>query len=121
LRRFPQLAEHRLSFRPFSVFRYKECGNYVVLAAENYGLHDMLSEVCGQWPLTVYAVPRKDRHVVNNALVSAGLPIIARWLCEARTDTWLDSRHRIELEFNCDSGELVARNVARNVARHPRE
>ena len=112
------MAELALSFCSFTKFHYEQCGNYLVLAAEYYHLHSGLLDACGRWPLTVYAVPRKNRHAVNNALVSAGLPVVEEWLCDARTETWLDSYHRIELEFNADSGELLARNAAWRVTVH---
>ena len=122
LAKVPQLAELGLSFYSFNKFHYESCGNCLVLAAEYRHLHVGLSasnimveegwyEPC--WQVAVYAVPRKNRHAINIALVSMGLSAVEEWLCEARTETWLDSFHRIGLEFSADSGELLTREVDR--------
>lgn len=121
LENVPQLAELDLSFYAFQRSNHDQRGHFLVLTAEYRHDHIGLSAAKfmiedgwykPQWHLVVYAVPREIRHAVNKSLVSAGLGVSAKWLSEARTDTWLDSSHRLEFEFHSDSGELITLDAA---------
>ncbi len=117
----PQFAHLDISFYTLCKIPDDNCPHFLVLAAEYRHWHVGLSAANfmiengwyePRWHLVVYAVPRNIRRDINNVLFDSGLPIVAEWLSESRTDTWLDSSHCLELEFNPQSSELIARNAA---------
>ena len=104
-----------VSFCGFSKSVNDQRGQILVLAADYQHRHVGLSAPnClidsgwyePQWCLEIYAVPREKRNAINTALLSNGLGIVENWLSEVRSETWLDSSHRLELGFNLISGHL---------------
>ena len=53
-----------------------------------------------RWDIWVYAVPREISASVKSHLKSTGLASVREWLAMDRTETWLQSSHRIDLDFN---------------------
>ncbi len=113
----PQSNFFEVSFHAFAKTTYGHTGRYLVVTAEYRHLHVGLSSARWmiengwyepQWHLIVYAVPRSDRHNVNEALITLGLAEIEKWLSEPRTRTWLDSSHRLNLEFEPISCEMIS-------------
>jgi hypothetical protein len=78
-----------------------------VVAAEYAGT-DHWIEAQGTVVLTVYSVPRSDRHAVEGVLMADGLSRLVAWIqnAENETETWRETTHRLALTF--DAGNLLA-------------
>ena len=53
-----------------------------------------------RWDVWVYAVPRDLNASVKSHLKSTGLASVREWLAMERAETWLQSSHRISLNYN---------------------
>lgn len=59
------------------------------------------------WDIWVKAVPVKIAYRIKELLIEEGLPKASKWLSERRAATWLDKRHRLDVEFDAENDKLV--------------
>lgn len=57
--------------------------------------------VRGRCLITVWAVPRQQRHAAEQLLVAEGLPILCRWLEKTRSEgnAWRGTEHMLNFEI----------------------
>ena len=57
--------------------------------------------VRGRCLITVWAVPRQQRHAAEQLLVAEGLPILCRWLAKTRSEgnAWRGTEHMMNFEI----------------------
>jgi len=71
---------------------------------EQYGNH-----ACGKVMLTVWAVPRNERKIMEDLLVRDGLPLLCQWLARAKLEgnSWRGFVHIIDFERKGTTLRLV--------------
>jgi len=63
---------------------------------------------CGEsWRITVYPVPRNQKALVRDAILSSGVAAIREWLTKQRPPSWYEGRKSISLGFDLDKQVLV--------------
>jgi hypothetical protein len=57
--------------------------------------------VSGRCLVTVWAVPRQQRHATEQLLIAEGLPILCRWLAKTRSEgnVWRGTGHILKFEM----------------------
>jgi len=63
---------------------------------------------CGEsWRITVYPVPRNQKALVRDAILSSGVAAIREWLTKQRPPSWYEGRKSISLGFDLDKQVLI--------------
>ena len=54
------------------------------------------------WNICVSSVPRQFNANIRSALIGAGLPKLAQWIAEPRSEIWFASKHTCLLYYSPD-------------------
>jgi hypothetical protein len=63
----------------------------------------------GVWSLSVYPVRRILKSKAREALITAGLPLVAGWMTRRRDPSWYYGRKECEIQFDTDDGTVEFR------------
>jgi hypothetical protein len=64
---------------------------------------------CGEsWQITVYPVPRNQKAIVRQAILSSGLADVRKWLGSHKPPSWYDGRKSLSLGFDLAKEAVVA-------------
>jgi hypothetical protein len=102
------------SDRTVEAERKRRSGDYYALLSAHFrhyraGISEcrcMASLYEPTWELVVYGVTRQKRAVARRLLTERGIPEVAAWLREPRSETWLEGKKEITVSFS-DEGETI--------------
>ncbi len=99
----------RLGFSCYKTQEPKSGEPRVVLTAEYWIHRGGIGgwDVTREWRIIVKALPREIAFRIKELLIEEGLPKASEWLSERRAATWLDKRHRLDVEFDAENDKLV--------------
>lgn len=70
------------------------------------------SHHCPRWTITVHAVPRSLRHVIQAKILAEALPSFRRWLLANPHSTSREGTHGLTLSFDELNNELISEESA---------